>query len=1233
MSRVDPKLLEKLQSKPLNVRNFCILAHVDHGKTTLSDSLVSSNGLISERLAGQMRYLDSTEEEQKRGITMHSSAISLMYTMESKNTTSIDNNNNNNNDIDILPLLEDYLINLVDSPGHIDFSSDVSTATRLSDGALIVVDVVEGVCTQTHAVLFKALRERMIPCLVLNKMDRLILELCLSPVEAFHHLRRIIEHVNAIAYQLVASEITLDNNKTNSNSKNSNNNSSSRGGSGNGRWLEEVWNFDPVKGNVVFASAYDTWGFALARFCNIWSRKLGVSKKLLMNHIWGDYYYNSTTKKVHVCDPRKIQNHKPMFAALVLEPIWSLYRASVTDSNPTKCIKMIQKLGVQLPTSMTQPSRTRLDERSTVRVCLHAWLPLSESVLRMVVRTLPDPMASQQRRYNLLLHPDYHKLCDNSSIMDSNTTSTTTIINTTTTTTEVKDAVLAVKSCDSSSSAPVVIFISKMMSIRVAELTPADKKTVLTQSHLHSSSSASVDGAFDDTDSFYQETELAVGRIFSGCVTRESQLYVVSGRQEMNLGTLADINNSTTSTSDSCSNGRVALTNLGIYLCLGPSVFPVEVAHAGSIIGIIGLTQHVFKTATLCSNPSFLPFADMTYQATPMLKVAVEPKSHHHLSKVERGLERLYRFDPAVEIGVGSTGELTMTCLGELHLDQCVKALVDRFAQCEISVSEPLVSFRETLLYQPTTKTNTVNNNCSGGNLLNDISDSNTNDITTIPNTPVLNDDTNTVPRYLPAPWCDMLVSQSHRVQKQRVYIRGANGAVQVRLTACGMSKRAISTISDAVSYTSEEQDEKDKEGGEEGEEGKIDTSSDLRVKQAQIQRLRSLLEHSSSTSSSNMDINENENNYTNTNTNSNSNCNNNDICERLRRSLTNEWYMTSDIQKDLTQIERTGSFDRLLSVSCTGGNLLLLAPNAQVAVWSRDVPIFPINNHANYNTNNDDNNDDNDDDGESTKQQGHTTNQVESSEMELSPILGHQVQTLLSPVLRAAFDMVCSNGPLAGEALQGIVFLVERVDISRASLDANINKNVNANKTVKTGESNHHEDAGPMLHTGSFISEMLSGLRALLLSNERLRLVEPFYACSLQCDASQLGNLYSVLNRRRGRVVSEDVIEGTSLFIMHCKLPVVESFGFATELLKKTSGEGTAPLLLFSHWEVIEEDAFWRPTTEEEQEDHGDLSVFNVAGFSNKARGLVDKIRIGKRMLVESLVVASAEKQRTLKR
>ena len=121
--------------------------------------------------------------------------------------------------------------------------------------------------------------------------------------------------------------------------------------------------------------------------------------------------------------------------------------------------------------------------------------------------------------------------------------------------------------------------------------------------------------------------------------------------------------------------------HIGCYVLLGPSVFPAENVGAGNIVGIVGLEDYVLKTATIASSWACYPLKAITFQSKPMLKVAIEPSSHQDLKRLELGLQNLYQFDPVVEIGVDDNGQHTMTCLGELHLDQCVKALVERFAK------------------------------------------------------------------------------------------------------------------------------------------------------------------------------------------------------------------------------------------------------------------------------------------------------------------------------------------------------------------------------------------------------------------------------------------------------------------------------------------------------------------------------------------------------------------------
>jgi len=164
----------RLMNDPIHIRNTSIIAHVDHGKTTLSDSLLAAAGIISEQTAGQKLFLDSWELEQKRQMTVFASNISLAHTYKS----------------------EEYLINLIDTPGHIDFSGAVTRSLRAVDGALVVVDAVEGPMTQTETVLMQALRERVKPLLYINKVDRLIKEIKLTPQEIQNRFAKILARVN-----------------------------------------------------------------------------------------------------------------------------------------------------------------------------------------------------------------------------------------------------------------------------------------------------------------------------------------------------------------------------------------------------------------------------------------------------------------------------------------------------------------------------------------------------------------------------------------------------------------------------------------------------------------------------------------------------------------------------------------------------------------------------------------------------------------------------------------------------------------------------------------------------------------------------------------------------------------------------------------------------------------------------------------------------------------------------
>jgi len=223
------KMVERvttLMDKPEFIRNIGTVAHIDHGKTTFSDNLLAGAGMISKELAGEQLFMDFDEEEQKRGITIDAATVSMVHEFEGK----------------------EYLINLIDTPGHVDFGGDVTRAMRAVDGAIVLVDAVEGAMPQTETVLRQALRENVTPILFINKVDRLINELKLTPQDMQMRLGAVIDKVNKLIKGMKPEK------------------------------YDEL-RLDPIIGKVAFGSALNNWAISVP-----FMKKTGIGFKEIIEY-------------------------------------------------------------------------------------------------------------------------------------------------------------------------------------------------------------------------------------------------------------------------------------------------------------------------------------------------------------------------------------------------------------------------------------------------------------------------------------------------------------------------------------------------------------------------------------------------------------------------------------------------------------------------------------------------------------------------------------------------------------------------------------------------------------------------------------------------------------------------------------------------------------------------------------------------------------------------------------
>ncbi|KAF2762100.1 P-loop containing nucleoside triphosphate hydrolase protein [Pseudovirgaria hyperparasitica] len=348
--------IRELMDDAANIRNMSVIAHVDHGKSTLTDSLVQRAGIISAAKAGEARFTDTRPDEQERGVTIKSTAISLYATL---------NDPEDLKDIPVKTTKNDFLINLIDSPGHVDFSSEVTAALRVTDGALVVVDTIEGVCVQTETVLRQALGERIKPVVIINKVDRALLELQLEKEDLYQNFSRVIESVNVV----IATYFD--------------------------KALGDVQVY-PEKGTVAFGSGLHGWAFTVRQFATKYAKKFGVDKTKMMDRLWGDNYFNPKTKKWTKTGTHEGQTLERAFNQFILDPIFRIFNAVMnfkTDEIP----KLLEKLEIKLASDEKE-----LQGKQLLKVVMRKFLPAADALLEMMILHLPSPKTAQRYRMETL---------------------------------------------------------------------------------------------------------------------------------------------------------------------------------------------------------------------------------------------------------------------------------------------------------------------------------------------------------------------------------------------------------------------------------------------------------------------------------------------------------------------------------------------------------------------------------------------------------------------------------------------------------------------------------------------------------------------------------------------------------------------------------------------------------------------------------------------------------------
>ncbi|KAG0167176.1 U5 small nuclear ribonucleoprotein component [Apophysomyces sp. BC1034] len=333
-TRFSKEFMMDMMNFPDLVRNVAVVGHLHHGKTSFVDMLVSETHDVPINVDQPERYTDTHTLERERGVSIKSMPMTLV--MQDINEKS-------------------YLLNVLDTPGHTNFVDEVVAATRLADGAVIIVDVVEGVMVNTEQVIKHCIREKIAMTLVVNKVDRLMLELKLPPTDAYFKLRHTIEEVNSVIR-------------------------ATPGG--------ENIRLSPELGNVCFASTQTGWCFSLKSFAKYYADAYeeDINANDFAKRLWGDIFYNPDKGSFH----RKSlgSDSKRTFIHFILEPLYKLY-AQIIGEDSKELKKTLRSLGIYL-----KEKEFGLNVKPLLRIVLSQFFGPPGSFVDMIVQHIPSPAAN-----------------------------------------------------------------------------------------------------------------------------------------------------------------------------------------------------------------------------------------------------------------------------------------------------------------------------------------------------------------------------------------------------------------------------------------------------------------------------------------------------------------------------------------------------------------------------------------------------------------------------------------------------------------------------------------------------------------------------------------------------------------------------------------------------------------------------------------------------------------------